>query len=96
MRIRITNCPKREKALPVFRTINPVTQVAEVAVKRALMKLTLLPSLEAIGKVRSKAPVIITKSHPNAIIRSGDNLDSLIAGAVIIVEIVSHLFLVNF
>jgi hypothetical protein len=92
----MTNCPKREKALPVSRTINPVTQVAEVAVKRALIKLILLPSLEAAGKVRSKAPVVITKSHPNAIICIGDNLDSLISGVEIIVEMVSHLFLVNF
>jgi hypothetical protein len=91
----MTNCPKREKALPVSRTINPVTQVAEVAVKRALIKLILLPSLEAAGRVRSKAPVVITKSHPNAIICIGDNLDFLIAGVEIIVEMVSHLFLVN-
>ena len=73
-----------------------MTQVAEVEVKRALMKLTLLPSLEAIGKVRSKAPVIITKSHPNDTICIGDNFDSFISGVVIIVEMVSHLFLVNF
>ena len=92
----MTNCPKVEKAPPVSRTVNPVTQVAAVAVKRALIKLILLPSLEATGKVRSKAPVVITKSHPNAIICIGDNLDSLIAGVVIIVEMVSHLFLVNF
>ena len=92
----MTNCPKVEKAPPVSRTINPVSLVAEVAVKRALIKLILLPSLEAVGKVRSKAPVVITKSHPNAIIRSGDNLDSLIAGVVIIVEMVSYPFLINF
>lgn len=75
-----------------------MTQVAEVAVKRALIKLILLPSLEAAGRVRSKAPVIITKSHPNAIICIGANLDSLISGSgvEIVVEMVSHLFLVNF
>jgi hypothetical protein len=96
MRIRMTNCPKAEKAPPVSRTINPVSLVAEVAVKRALIKPILLPLLEAAGRLRSKAPVVIIKRYPNNIICGGDNLNSLIAGVVIIVEMVSHLFLVNF
>jgi hypothetical protein len=96
MRMRITKCPKEEKSFPVSRTINPVSLVAEVAVKRALIKPTMLPLLEAAGRLRSKAPVIITKRYPNNIICGGDNLDSLIAGVVIIVEMVSHLFLVIF
>jgi len=94
--IRIINCPKVEKSFPVSRTINPVTQVAEVAVKRALIKLMLLPLLEAAGRVSNIAPVVITKKYPNNIICGGDNLDSLITGVVIIVEMVSYPFLINF
>jgi len=64
-RIRITNCPKIEKSFPVSRTINPVTQVAEVAVKRALIKPILIPSLEAAGRLRSIVPKPITAKNPN-------------------------------
>jgi hypothetical protein len=96
MRIRITNCPKEEKSFPVSRTINPVQETAEVVVKRALIKSILLPLLEAAGRLRIKAPVVIIKRYPNNIICGGDNLDSLIAGVVIIVEMVSYPFLINF
>jgi len=50
----------------VSKTINPVTQVAEVAVKRALIKPTLLPVLEAAGRLRSIVPMIITVRNPNS------------------------------
>jgi hypothetical protein len=96
MRSRITKCPKEEKSFPVSRTINPVSLVAEVAVKRASIRLILFSVLEAAGRLRSKVPVIITKRYPNNIICGGDNLDSLIAGVVIIVEMVSYPFLINF
>ena len=96
MRRRITKCPKEEKSFPVFRTINPVSLVAEVAVKRASIRLILFSVPEAAGSLRSKVPVIITKRYPNNIICGGDNLNSLIAGVVIIVEMVSYTFLINF
>jgi len=64
--IRMVNCPKVEKSFPVSKTINPVTQVAEVAVKRALIKPTLLPVLEAAGRLRSIVPMIITVRNPNS------------------------------
>jgi hypothetical protein len=96
MRMRITKCPKEEKSFPVSRTINPVSLVAEVAVKRASIRLILFSVPEAAGRLRSKVPVIITKRYPNNIICDGDNLDSLIAGVVIIVEMVSYPFLINF
>ena len=70
--------------------------VAEVAVKRASIRLILFSVLEAAGRLRSKAPVVIIKRYPNNIICGGDNLDSLIAGVVIIVEMVSYTFLINF
>ncbi|MBA7587216.1 hypothetical protein ES708_29234 [subsurface metagenome] len=64
-RIRIINCPKVEKSFPVSRTINPVTQVAEVAVKKALIKPILIPSLEAVGRLRTIVPKPITTKNPN-------------------------------
>jgi hypothetical protein len=65
-RISITNCPKVEKSFPVSRTINPVTQVAEVAVKRALIKPILFAVLEAAGRLRSIVPTAIAERNPNA------------------------------
>ncbi|GAH93532.1 unnamed protein product, partial [marine sediment metagenome] len=64
-RIRITNCPKAEKSLPVSNTINPVTQVAEVEVKRALIKPILFAVLEAEGRLRRIVPIVITTKNPN-------------------------------
>jgi len=87
-RIRITNCPKVEKSFPVSSTINPVTQVAEVAVKRALIKPTLFPVLEAAGILRRIAPIIITVRNPNNNTCGGDSFFSLI---VLISDIVSYL-----
>ena len=60
------NCPKVEKSFPVSKTINPVTQVAEVAVKRALIKPILFPVLGATGRLRSIVPMIITIRNPNS------------------------------
>lgn len=66
MSIRIINCPKVEKSFGVSNTINPVTQVAEVAVKRALIKPILFAVLEAAGRLRSIVPTAITEKKPNA------------------------------
>ena len=78
MSIRIINCPKVEKSFGVSSTINPVTQVAEVAVKRALMKPILFPTLEATGRLRSMAPIIITIRNPNNNTCGGESFFSLI------------------
>jgi hypothetical protein len=78
MRIRIINCPKEEKSFPVSRTINPVTQGAEVAVKRALIKPILFPVLEAAGRLRSIVPIVITARNPNNNICGGESFFSLI------------------
>jgi len=40
--------------------------VAEVAVKRALMKPILFPILEATGRLRSIVPTAIAERNPNA------------------------------
>jgi hypothetical protein len=76
--IRIINCPKVEKSFPVSRTINPVTQVGEVAVKRALIKPILFPVLEAAGRLRSMVPIIITVRNPNNNTCGGESFFSLI------------------
>jgi hypothetical protein len=77
-RIRITNCPKIEKSLPVSSTINPVTQVAEVAVKRALIKPILFAVLEAEGRLRRIVPIVITTKNPDTNTRGGDSFFSFI------------------
>ena len=77
-RIRITNCPKVEKSFPVSSTINPVTQVAEVAVKRALIKPIPFAVLEAEGRLRRIVPIVITTKNPNTNTWDGDSFFSLI------------------
>jgi len=42
-----------------------VKQVAEAAVKRALIKPILIPSLEAAGRLRTIVPKPITTKNPN-------------------------------
>ena len=49
----IINWPKGEKKLPVSFTINPVTQVALVAVNKLSIRPGDLPSLVAIGRLKS-------------------------------------------
>jgi len=71
IRNRITHCPKRLKALPVSTTVRPVTQTAEVAVKRAFMKPRRWP-VEAEGNIRSKVPTAISRMNPPTEIRAGD------------------------
>ena len=89
-RIRITNCPKIEKSLPVSSTINPVTQVAEVAVKRALIKPMLLAVPEAEGRLRRIVPIVITTKNPDTNTCGGDIFFSF---TVLIGDIVSYLVL---
>ena len=64
MRTMMTTCPKREKVTPVFTTVRPVTQTAEVAVNRASTKPRLSLSFVATGRVRSKAPSRTTAKKP--------------------------------
>jgi len=76
--MRIISCPKVEKSFGVSSTINPVTQVAEVAVKRESIKPMLFPLLEAEGRLRSKAPIIITIRKPNNNTWGGESFFSFI------------------
>jgi len=57
---------------------SPVTQVAEVAVKRALMNPMLIPSLEAIGRFNRNAPMKMIKAKLDTMILVGEILVSFI------------------
>jgi len=70
MQRRITNCPKRVNVFPTSRTVSPVTQVAEVAVNNASIKVKLL--LAEIGRRRRIVPENITIRKLNGSILLGE------------------------
>jgi hypothetical protein len=59
MRSKVTTCPTVERSFPVSTTTSPVTQTAEVEVKRASTKRR-LPFAAENGNQRRIAPVRIT------------------------------------
>ncbi len=61
----ITVFPNSVHCSNVFTTTNPVTQTAEVAVKKALINPTFSPLLLAMGKLSKKLPNKITAKNPN-------------------------------
>ncbi|MPM90830.1 hypothetical protein SDC9_137952 [bioreactor metagenome] len=60
MSSRITACPKRVKYVPVSATTKPVTQEADVAVKKASKKGMGAP-VEDAGSIKRAVPINITK-----------------------------------
>ena len=66
---RMTSCPNRDHWTQVSTRIRPVTQVEEVAVKRAVKKPALCPSREAMGRVSSSAPTRIMMAKDAATMR---------------------------
>ncbi|KAF5033556.1 hypothetical protein DSECCO2_605480 [anaerobic digester metagenome] len=64
MSITIIVLPKTVQWEAVLTTTSPVTQTADVAVKRALTKPTLLPFCEATGNVRRIAPIKMIVVNP--------------------------------
>jgi len=58
IRTRITICPKSVKEEPVSRTVRPVTQTAEVEVKRASIK-EISPDVVEKGSMSRNAPASI-------------------------------------
>ena len=54
--------------------MRPVTQLADVAVKKASMKFVQLPSLEEMGSMRSSAPIRINVIKPRSIVWAPDIL----------------------
>jgi len=67
MSSRITTCPNSVQAVKVSTIINPVTQVADVAVKMAVINPQLSPDFDAKGSIRSRAPQKITAANDMAI-----------------------------
>ena len=53
---RITAWPKRDQVVAVSTVTSPVTQVAEVAVKKALNSPALSPDRVAMGRLSSRVP----------------------------------------
>ena len=60
----MTILPKRFQVVAVSTTTRPVTQTADVEVKKAFKNPTLLPDFVARGVVKSRAPIIITAKKP--------------------------------
>lgn len=68
--------PKLDQYVPVSTTTNPVTQTADVAVKKEVNNPVGLPLAEDIG--RDKKMVPITISMPNPITKIWDGVYRLI------------------
>lgn len=69
----MTPCPKPVQYVAVSWTARPVTQMAEVAVKRASPRDAPRPSLVARGSVSSSPPSRMTAAKPRAIIWAEEN-----------------------
>jgi len=67
----MTTCPKVENAVPISKTVSPVTQVAEVAVNKAFRKGILTPFTEDIGKDKRKVPSVMIRKKPMTKILAG-------------------------
>ena len=65
----MTSCPKKVQLMPVSTGIRPVTQVAEVAVKRLFKKPALSPLFEAKGSMSKSVPSRMMAAKPPATIR---------------------------
>jgi len=68
---RIIIWPVSVKRVPVSTTVNPVTQTADVAVKRASMNLS-LPVADIDGRVSNVAPIKIVVANPATRIVDGE------------------------
>ena len=71
IRIRITISPKSVQWVAVSWTTRPVTQVAEVLVKRASRKDVCSPALVENGRERRMVPKIITAMNPKTMVWNG-------------------------
>jgi len=86
IRMRITICPKKEKQAPVSTTVSPVTQTAEVDVKRASMK-EISPDVVEKGSMRRNAPASIAAIKLNIRKEAGLNLLNLFNMRLLIKDI---------
>jgi hypothetical protein len=71
IKIRMTSCPNELKTFPVSTTTRPVTQVADVDVKRASTNPRLC-GLVAEGNMSRVVPIEIRMANPMIEIRAGD------------------------
>ena len=63
---RMTACPKPDQVMAVSATTSPVTQVADVAVKRALKIPWLSPDRAEMGRASSSVPIKMTAPKDRA------------------------------
>jgi hypothetical protein len=71
IKIRMTSCPNALKTFPVSTITRPVTQVADVDVKRASTKPRLCVFIEE-GNISRAVPIEIRMANPMIEIRAGD------------------------
>ena len=71
IRITRTSCPKNVQVLNVSNRIRPVTQVADVAVKKQSENGILAPVFDDIGSQSRNAPTRITRTKPTGMICVG-------------------------
>jgi hypothetical protein len=64
----MTACPKYDQVTAVSLTTSPVTQTADVAVNRESENETRVPSAEAAGSIKRRAPTRITPAKPKMMI----------------------------
>ena len=63
---RMTSLPNRVNTSPVFTTVRPVTQTAEVAVNSASIKVMSVPSFTVAKGMHSRpAPIKTTDKNPS-------------------------------
>ena len=72
IRVIITIFPKRVQVVAVSPTMSPVTQDAEVAVKRQSTKLALPGAIVANGNISNSVPVKMRPPKPKIIICADD------------------------
>ena len=70
----IVSCPQRENAVAVSTTINPVTQTAEVEVKRASRKESPSSLDDVKGIIRIRVPARMTSRKLRTIVWAGFRL----------------------
>ena len=69
IRARMTTWPNTDQWVAVSRTTRPVTQVAEVAVKRAVPNEVTVPLRDEMGSIKSIVPRAIRPANPRMTIR---------------------------
>ena len=62
----MTTCPNKVNCVSVSTTIRPVTQVADVAVNRAVMGPQLTPDRDEMGSINNSAPIRMTPANDKA------------------------------